>query len=176
MNCPACNAEITLGTELCEECHTSLVHLDDPHRSHLKRKILHDPIANLKPAPAMTIPEKESIAYGIKLLQNNKIGCLIVINPEGKVSGIMTERDLLFKVAGTNVDLDHSPVAAIMTPNPECLSTNDTLAYALYKMGHGGYRHIPLIDSEKRPSGTISVRDIMQYILSVWNEDNSQGV
>ena len=176
MNCPACGTEITLGTEVCEECHTSLNYLEDSQRSQLKRKILHDLILKLKPAPVITILEKESIASGIKLLQNKKSGCLVVVNTEGKISGIMTERDLLFKVAGTSVDLDHSPVAAIMTPHPECLSVNDTLAYALYKMGHGGYRHIPLVDLEKRPSGILSVRDIMQYILSVWNEDNTSGV
>lgn len=177
MQCPACGHEITIGLAVCDGCHTDLTYLDDPlSSSGLRRKILDDPISSLKPATAFVIPEKEVLAYCIRFLQNHKIGCLVVVNEEGKVSGIITERDLLFKVAGTNADIDLSPVEAVMTRTPECLSLTDSIDYALHKMGHGGYRHIPLVDHEGRPTGILSVKDIMKYIVSSWDLDISEAV
>jgi CBS domain-containing protein len=49
-----------------------------------------------------------------------------------------------------------------MTPNPETVSSGDTLAFALHKMDGGGYRHLPVI-SGGRPTGVISVRDLLRH-------------
>jgi CBS domain-containing protein len=50
-----------------------------------------------------------------------------------------------------------------MTPKPETLTANKSLAFALHKMDVGGYRHMPLVQ-DGRPVGMISVRDIMRHI------------
>ncbi len=51
-----------------------------------------------------------------------------------------------------------------MTPDPETLSIDDKIAYALHMMDLGGYRHIPVRDEFDKISGVVSVRDILRYI------------
>ena len=55
------------------------------------------------------------------------------------------------------------PLLTIMTPNPESVGADDSLAYALHKMDVGGYRHLPVIENGK-PVGIISVRDVIRHI------------
>ena len=50
-----------------------------------------------------------------------------------------------------------------LTRDPEAVSPNDTLAFALGKMDAGGYRHLPVV-SGGRPIGVISVRDILRHV------------
>ena len=54
------------------------------------------------------------------------------------------------------------PVEPFMTPNPETVTAEDTLAFALHKMDIGGYRHLPVL-TDDRPSGVISVRDLLRH-------------
>jgi CBS domain-containing protein len=50
-----------------------------------------------------------------------------------------------------------------MTPSPETLTDEDSLAYAVNKMSVGGYRHIPLL-RDGRAVGIISIRDVLGYL------------
>jgi CBS domain-containing protein len=64
-----------------------------------------------------------------------------------------------------------------MTPNPESLTDDDQILYALNRMTIGGYRHIPLTDLEGHLTGVISVKDIVEYLVSIVERavlDNSQ--
>ena len=48
------------------------------------------------------------------------------------------------------VDADRStrPIREVMTPDPEALSPDDPIVFALNKMSVGGFRHVPLVDPE----------------------------
>ncbi len=52
-----------------------------------------------------------------------------------------------------------------MTRDPECLTLDDSLAYALHHMSVGGFRHIPLIDDRGRPTGVIAMRAIVDFMV-----------
>jgi CBS domain-containing protein len=91
------------------------------------------------------------------------IGALLVVDERQLLVGILTERDYLMKVVGLMPDFKRQPLRPIMTPNPETLRADDSLAYALQKMDIGGYRHLPVVD-EGRPVGVISVRDVIRHI------------
>jgi len=45
------------------------------------------------------------------------------------------------------------------------LQKSDKLAYVLNNMHVGGYRHVPVVDENEVPTGIISVKDVIQYIL-----------
>ena len=77
--------------------------------------------------------------------------------------GILSERDLLTRVASPEVDYSDAPVSDFMTPDPETVGPNDTLAFALHKMDCGGYRHLPVL-KDGQPLGMISVRDMLRHI------------
>ena len=55
-----------------------------------------------------------------------------------------------------------------MTRDPECLTPDDGIAYALNKMAVGGFRHIPLVDTQGSPQGIVAMRDIVEYLVDLF--------
>jgi CBS domain-containing protein len=97
-------------------------------------------------------------------MASKNIGAILVVDG-GKVVGIFSERDALRKGVfqggrGTK------PVKEFMTPNPDCLTPMDSIASAMNRMGVGGYRHVPLVDAERRPVGMLVMRDVVRYIVA----------
>ncbi len=82
---------------------------------------------------------------------------------ETELAGIVTERDLLFKVFSKDINLN-DPVTTIMTHKPHVLSTDSHLGHALKNMFVYNYRNIPLINAEGYPTGVVSLLDILIFI------------
>jgi CBS domain-containing protein len=122
------------------------------------------PIRELNPATPISIEAGSRLVDAIKLIQEHRIGCVLVTRDE-RVEGIITERDLTLYVLNRNVDVNAAPVEQFMTQNPECLELNDPISYAMNRMNLGGYRHVPIIDQQKRPVGIISVKDIVNLLV-----------
>jgi CBS domain-containing protein len=97
-------------------------------------------------------------------MQSRRLGAVLVV-VEGKLVGIVTERDVLMKVVGSKLDVDRDPVSAIMTKNPEALMLDDQLAYLLNTMRVGGFRHVPIVDDAGHALHLISLRDVLAYIV-----------
>jgi CBS domain-containing protein len=96
-------------------------------------------------------------------MQERKTGCAIILDAEGKIVGIFTDRDATGRVAAVRLDLS-TPIEKVMTPNPKTLKINDTISRAITLMNKGGYRRIPLVDNKRRVAGVLSVRNIVRYL------------
>ncbi len=165
MICPDCRAENIPGVDICVECGHDLRDLDVPTpTSGLHRVIMEDPISKLDPVKPICVAPWDSVSQVIDAMKKRKFGCALVVE-EGLLVGIVTERDLLHKVAGKQQDFSKFQVNAIMTRDPVRLKPEDTIAYALYQMAIGGYRHIPIV-SDNIPVGFISVRGILDYLAA----------
>ncbi len=99
----------------------------------------------------------------IDTMKKNRIGCICVTENKN-LAGIITERDVLTKVLGGNLDAGKITVNEIMTHDPEYLYEDDLIAFAVNRMHVGGFRHIPLINLDGNPTGVISVRDILGHL------------
>lgn len=117
--------------------------------------------------PVVTCEQTVSVRRAIEIMQSERIGCVLVIDRD-RLVGVFSERDVLMKVAAQDVDIDRMPVAELMTSDPECLARDDELVYALNQMSVGGYRHVPLIDSKGWPTGVVSMRDIVDYLVGLF--------
>jgi len=164
MICPNCGHDNLPGSEECSRCTQDLTQLDLPvAQNRVERSLMEDPIHAIQPRPPVTVKSSATLGEALQLLLNENLGALLVVDDTGKLIGILSERDLLTKVAGLHKDYAQLPVSQFMTANPEVVSIGDTLNFALHKMDVGGYRHMPLIHND-RPVGVISVRDIMRHI------------
>jgi CBS domain-containing protein len=83
----------------------------------------------------------------------------------GKLVGIFTERDVLDRLAGEEVDLARLPVQVVMTPKPQYLGEDDALAFAVHRMAVGHYRHIPVL-RDGHPIGFVSIRGVLKFLYS----------
>jgi CBS domain-containing protein len=127
--------------------------------------ILNAPIRALDPRPAAQVPENASVREAIRLMLEHGIGAVLVVR-ERRVVGIFTERDVLRRVATGAVD-PARPVTEVMTPDPETLSLDDGIAFALNRMTVGGFRNVPIVDDAGAPLAILSQRDVVAYIVSL---------
>ena len=134
----------------------------------IKNTILATQIRELQLEAPATVPADATLAQAVELLQKRHIGCVLVVGPDGTLAGIFTERDLLNRVAGKRLDWTKSKVIDHMTRDPESLRPDDRVAWALNRMHVGGYRNVPLVDSNKKPVGLVSVKDIVAFVVDLF--------
>lgn len=167
MYCPACgHAKNPPGADACTHCGLPLTHLDAPApNGPVEASLTNDPVSVLDPRPPLTVPLTATLGDAIAQMTAGRTGAVLVVDANGHLVGILTERDFLTKVAG-EPDFAALPVARFMTHNPETVAPADVLAYALGKMDAGGYRHLPVVLAGK-PIGVVSVRDILRHLTAV---------
>ena len=134
-------------------------------------RLLAEPISTLQLGPAISVPLTATLAQAVEVMQTRHLGCVLVVDDAGVLKGIFTERDLLVKVAGRKLDWSVSRVGDYMTADPECLQSSDGLAWALNLMSIGGYRHVPLTDAGGCPTGVVSIKDIVGYIVDLFPDE-----
>ncbi|MCA9449213.1 MAG: CBS domain-containing protein, partial [Candidatus Omnitrophica bacterium] len=86
-----------------------------------------------------------------------------VVDGEGKLVGIFTERDAVIRVAAEGVNISVTPISSVMTKDPLVMHIDDNLGAILNKMSDAGFRHVPILDGEKLV-GITSVRGVLNYI------------
>jgi CBS domain-containing protein len=165
MICPTCGHDNIQGQDHCAECLASLSQEDLPAATSAAHHIIMtDPISRLRPPAPVCVPPDTSLAESIALLRARNVGALLVTDASGRLTGIFTERDVLYKVAGKLRDLAAIPVSRLMTPNPTALLDTVPIAHALHLMALHGFRHIPVVDEDGRPRGLTSFRGVVQFL------------
>jgi CBS domain-containing protein len=104
------------------------------------------------------LPETASAREAAKMMADNNIGA-VVVTSDGALCGIVTERDLAWRVMAPGLDPGDTPLSAIMTANPDTLDPGDRPLNALELMRVRGYRHLPVAEGGK-VVGMVSVRDL----------------
>ena len=165
MKCPCCGYENLPGADACEQCQTSLTQVNlQQKQTDIETSLMQEPISSLQPDVPLTVERGTTLKQAIQIMREKHFGCVVVIDDVGKLAGILTERDLLQKVAGQNLELSQCLVEDFMSPAPECSKAEHPLAYALHRMIISDLRYLPLVDDEDRPEGIISSRDVIAYI------------
>jgi CBS domain-containing protein len=129
----------------------------------LIRNLRTESIARLEPTPPRHVQIDQPVSAAIEMMRKAKIGCVLVCQ-HAKLVGIFTERDMMYRILGTGKPLS-LPMRECMTPDPVTLHRKDTIRTAIKKMKQGGYRHLPVIDEENTPTGVLSVRKIIRYLV-----------
>lgn len=167
MICPDCGHDNIAGVDLCDACGQPLVNIDES-TSELEKTITRETIQSLAPPAQISISPETTVGAAIQNLVEKKIGCLLV-ESNGELVGIFTERDVLNRVS-ENPNVMDQPVKAFMTRAPATITLDDSIAYALHAMDLGGYRHLPVVDGDGKPQAIISIRDILGYLCDRFAE------
>jgi CBS domain-containing protein len=131
---------------------------------------LDDPISSLDLQSLCVVEPETTMQQAIALLDRNDVGCLLVREGE-RLVGIFTERDILRRVVGKGLNHTQTTVGEHMTPDPDTLQMDDPIAFALNRMVEHGYRHVPIVDDEKRPVGFVSIRDIVNHLATYYQKE-----
>ncbi|MFN8618654.1 MAG: CBS domain-containing protein [Dehalococcoidia bacterium] len=161
--CPSCGAENIEGADNCERCLSDLRSIDVPETTQVvSESDLIIPISSVRMTKPRVVAPTQTVREAVATMKDDPTGAVVVVS-EGKTVGIFTDRDVLKKVAAKAGALDEQ-VGRYMTPDPVVLREDDTMAYALNKMGDGGFRHIP-VTRDGELVGMITVRDVINWVL-----------
>lgn len=126
------------------------------------------PISTLNYRQPATVQVGTPVSAVIDIMQGGGFGCVLVVDAEERLVGIVTERDLLVQVSGQQLAPAAVNVEEVMTADPESLRASDPIAFALNLMHLGHFRHVPLCIWDDQhyqyPVGMISTRDILDHV------------
>jgi signal-transduction protein with cAMP-binding, CBS, and nucleotidyltransferase domain len=127
-------------------------------------------VDDLAPRPHARVAATASLAIVVEQMHTLGRGCAVV-EDDGALVGIFTERDLINRVDRTDPGWRDLAVRAVMTPKPLAVRATDSLADALRHMASRRLRHLPIVDAGDHVRGLISVRDVLAYIAGKFPEE-----
>jgi CBS domain-containing protein len=100
-----------------------------------------------------------TVAAASRLMKHKHIGAILVVE-NGRLAGIFTERDALFRVIAEGRSPEMTTLAEVMTENPRTIAPDRPFGHALHLMYEGEFRHVPVVENG-RPLGMVSARDAL---------------
>jgi CBS domain-containing protein len=127
-------------------------------------------ISALPARPHVHVDVGATMGEVVDRMQRGRRGAILV-ESDGALVGIFTERDLLNRIDHGDAGWAGVPVRDVMTPYPMVIRLEDSLAEALRRLLEGRRRHLPILDERGAVLGMISIRDILSYIASRFPEE-----
>ncbi len=116
------------------------------------------------------LPEMSTVLEASKQMLDCNVAAIAVIDEDGKLQGIVTERDLTRRVMAKGLDPRKTQIAQVMTRNPDTLAPGDMAADALELMQSRKYRHLPVVE-DGRVLGMVSIRDLYAAVKKTLEKD-----
>jgi CBS domain-containing protein len=117
-----------------------------------------------------SVTPEETVFNALQLLAQHEVGALMVMQ-DGKLVGVVSERDYTRKVALQGKNSKEATVASIMTSQVQTVSPSTGTRACMALMREKKFRHLPVVDGDK-VLGMISIRDIMDDII----DDNERTI
>jgi CBS domain-containing protein len=114
------------------------------------------------PAKPLCAQPTDTVRTVLRMLQAERTGAAMICQ-NNKLLGVFTERDALRLLADdANLDV---PVSEKMIPNPVTVRKTDTVARAISLMSVGGFRRLPIVDSQGQIEGVLKVSNLLHYLV-----------
>jgi CBS domain-containing protein len=126
-----------------------------------------------KGVDVVCIEPTADLAAAAKLLSAHRIGVVVIRGAGGRLSGILSERDIVRALAEHGVDALALPVAQVMTRNVVTCSEEESVAGIMERMTAGKFRHLPVVTGG-RLVGLVSIGDVVkQRVEEIERESES---
>jgi CBS domain-containing protein len=107
----------------------------------------------------VTAPPQTTVREASQLMAKKQVGAVLIVE-EGRLLGIFSERDVVFRVVALGLDPAATPLMQVMTPEPKTVKPTNTFGYAMTLMHENGFRHLPVVDDGKAV-GIVSARSAL---------------
>ena len=135
-------------------------------------------VRDIMSRPPITAKETETMAGVSKIMGKHDIGCVIIVDKNGNPAGIITERDIVQRVAARNILPSELKVADMMSKPVATIPPNATVNDAAKLMNHKKIRRLGVIDGGKLV-GIVTMKDILQVtpaIIDLATEKSRAGL
>jgi CBS domain-containing protein len=121
----------------------------------------------------VSIDFTDDLAAAAKLLTKHRIGALVVLGVDGRLAGILSERDIVRTMAKSGSTAMQLPIAQVMTRNVSTCDVNDSMSSVMDRMTKGKFRHMPVLNKD-RLAGLISIGDVLKWHIETIREHIQQ--
>jgi CBS domain-containing protein len=136
----------------------------------IKSALLTNSVSLLEPAQPLLVKRATTVREAVSVMKNSGQGAVCVVGDQGELVGIFSERDVLRRVVGADLDANKTTVGQVMTERPETLRPTAKIAFALNRMSVGGFRNLPIVDEGGKPIGIVFTRHFVKFIVSLFPE------
>jgi len=127
--------------------------------SGVYERLFERPIASIMTTSVVKVHDDVPLFIVVDLMKERKIGTLPIIDKDGDLVGVITERNIAFLLADTNVTVK---VREIMTPNVVTCPPDCTIIEGLRLVCSKGFRRLPIAQDGKL-IGYLTVKDLLRY-------------
>jgi len=117
-------------------------------------------VRELMTSPVRTLGPEDTLNCAAKLMKDNRIGCVPIVDATGKLVGILTDRDIAMAAHELGEALWRLRIADTMHSPVHAVGPNDGVEVAARTMRTHRVHRLPVVDTERRPIGLISVDDL----------------
>lgn len=150
----------------------SLTEMVEPsEKKHgLRPECFDEPVQVLQPPEPLCLESGSALKSAVEHMVEANFGSVMIVKRKALI-GILTERDILYKIAGKMTSIERLFVDEFMTAQPYSLRLNDPIRSAVKIFREHKVRHIPIVDDRNVPVAFMSVRGLMDYIVSFFAEE-----
>ena len=121
-------------------------------------------ILSEKGGSVVTIEPNATLEAALAVLAEHRIGAIVVLGPERRVIGIVSERDIVRALAAQGAAAFAQSVASVMTRKVSTCTEADTVSAIMEQMTQGKFRHVPVV-AQDRLVGIVSIGDVVKHRL-----------
>ncbi|MDH4120287.1 MAG: CBS domain-containing protein [Deltaproteobacteria bacterium] len=125
-------------------------------------------MANLKigkaSRPAVCVAPSDSVLAAVRASIPEKVGAVAVVH-QGKLVGILSERDVMFKVIAHGKDPATTPVEEVMTKKVITVTPDTPVEECMRIMLERHIRHLPISPDGHTVTGMVSLRTVLQHLV-----------
>jgi CBS domain-containing protein len=129
-------------------------------------------ILSAKGGDVINIEPTATLEAAVKTLAEHKIGALLVLGPDRRVIGILSERDIVRVLAEQGAAALKQPLAQVMTRKVVTCSQSDTVDVLMQRMTTGKFRHLPVLEQEQ-VIGVVSIGDVVKHRLMEMEQESA---
>jgi CBS domain-containing protein len=129
----------------------------DPHRT---RRPLVALAGELAAFPPFTVLLSDRVVDAAEAMREKAVGDVIVVGDDGRVAGMLTDRDVTVRVVAEQRDPIQTTVGAVCTPDPVTIEALATVDDAERLMREHVVHRLPVVDHDGRPLGLLSLEDL----------------
>jgi len=130
-------------------------------------------ILSAKGRDIFTIEPGAILTAAAKLLAEKRIGALLILGPDHRITGILSERDIVRAIAERGAAALNDFVSTAMTREVVTCRETETITSIMDRMTSGKFRHLPVVD-QNRLVGMISISDVVKYRVHEMERDAAQ--
>jgi CBS domain-containing protein len=118
-------------------------------------------VGDIMTVGVITLPSDSTVEEAAKLLRKTKVGCIIVTKNK-KAKGIVTERDLVYKVVAAGIDPKKTKLERVMTTPLKMIVAGEKIDKAALMLKEKKVKRLPVVNKKKQLVGIITEGDLMR--------------